>query len=162
MQNLKKSLTPLLLLIFCFMEAEAQYAIPASGGAATGTGGNVSYTIGQLWYTTIENNDATVFQGVQQPFEILEITGLPTMPGISLNASLFPNPADQYILIRLDDLPLNDLAYQLTDLQGKMLETGSITRNETTIPMSRLGASTYLVRITQNNALINVYKIIKK
>lgn len=161
MQNLTKSLTAMFLLIFCLMDAESQSAIPASGGEANGIGGTVSYTIGQLWYTTIENNDAAIFQGVQQPYEILEITGLPTMPGISLNASLFPNPADEYILIRVEDLPLNDLTYQLTDLQGKMLETGSITRNETSIPMSRLGAATYLVRITQNNALINVYKIIK-
>jgi len=162
MKYLKATVGSLLLLAFCLADVGAQHAIAATGGEANGTGGTFSYTIGQLWYTTIENKDFTVFQGVQQPYEILEITGLPTLPGVILNATLFPNPAGEYVLLKVDALLLDDLTYRLTDLQGKLLESGVIRRNETFIPMSHLGASTYLVRIAQNNGNIAVYKIIKK
>ena len=71
---------------------EAQHAFPVTGGEASGTGGTVSYTLGQVWYTTLNSNDVSITQGVQQPFEILEITGLPSSTGITLDVSLFPNP----------------------------------------------------------------------
>ena len=43
----------------------SQETIPASGGAAIGSGGTSSYSVGQLVYTT-NTGSGTVTQGVQQ------------------------------------------------------------------------------------------------
>ena len=47
---------------------QAQNIIPASGGNATGSGGTVSYTVGQIVYVTDTGNTGSVIQGVQQPY----------------------------------------------------------------------------------------------
>jgi hypothetical protein len=42
---------------------------PQAGGEATGSGGSVSYSVGQVVYTTNTGINGSVAQGVQQPYE---------------------------------------------------------------------------------------------
>ena len=151
-----------LVLAFIIMGLEAQHAFPAAGGEASGTGGSVSYTMGQVWYTTLGSEDVSITQGVQQPYEILEITGMPSSTGITLDISLFPNPAGEFVKLKVVNHSLDKLTYQLYNMHGEILENGGVTSNETLIPMTHLGASTYLIRITQNGDEIRAFKIIKK
>jgi hypothetical protein len=53
-------LSILLLCSFWTLVVQAQETIPASGGNATGSGGSVSYTVGQLTYNTISGTSDTV------------------------------------------------------------------------------------------------------
>jgi len=59
-----------LLLGLTFPGLQAQEAIPASGGNVTGSGGTVSYSIGQVFYLMNSGATGSVLQGVQQPHEI--------------------------------------------------------------------------------------------
>lgn len=61
-----------ILFVFCLGSSslQAQQTVPATGGIATGSGGTVSYTVGQAVYTTQTGSGGTITQGVQQPFEI--------------------------------------------------------------------------------------------
>ena len=90
MKNRKK-----LLIAFCLFgfgtAVQAQTAISAAGGDATGTGGSVSYSVGQLTYITNTGTNGSVSEGVQQPYEILTI-GMDEAKGISLAYSVHPNP----------------------------------------------------------------------
>ena len=162
MRYQKSILFLILLPAFIISGLEAQHAFPAVGGEVSGTGGTVSYTMGQVWYSTLNSNDGSVSQGVQQPYEILEITGLPASPGITLEASIFPNPAGEFIHLRVDDHSLDGLSYEIYNMQGEILEKSDITSNETLIPVSHLGVATYLIRITQLTDEIKIFKIIKK
>jgi len=73
-------------LLFATHFMYSQETIPASGGEATGSGGTVSYTVGQLVYNTYADATGSVAQGIQQPYELLtlnddeapEISGCPT------------------------------------------------------------------------------------
>ncbi|MCK4748161.1 MAG: hypothetical protein KAT15_14025, partial [Bacteroidales bacterium] len=85
MKPIRFKLLAFLLLGFSLAGLNAQEAIPATGGEANGSGGTVSYTVGQLLYHTQSANSGTVAQGVQQPFEILELTGVGSMAGINLH-----------------------------------------------------------------------------
>ena len=58
-----KLLAALFSSSFC---ANAQDAIPATGGDATGSGGSASYTVGQIGYTTNTGTNGSVAEGVQQ------------------------------------------------------------------------------------------------
>jgi hypothetical protein len=47
----------------------SQESLSTSGGEANGTGGTVSYSIGQVFYSTYSGSNGTLSEGVQQPFE---------------------------------------------------------------------------------------------
>ena len=66
--KIKKLLIATLLL--GAFQTQAQEAVATAGGDASGTNGNVSYTVGQVVYTTNTGTTGSVAQGVQQPFEI--------------------------------------------------------------------------------------------
>ncbi len=151
-----------LLLAFGIAGLNAQVAIPATGGEATGAGGNVSYTVGQVIYTAMTGIDGTITQGVQQPFEIMELPGVATPPGITLQCILFPNPVSDFVNLKVDNYPLDDLSYQLYNQQGELIDSRDISGNQTHIQMSHLGASTYIIRIILNNQELKAFKIIKK
>ncbi len=50
----------------------AQNGAVASGGEATGTGGNVSFSVGQTDYINLTSTNHSSNQGIQQPFECLK------------------------------------------------------------------------------------------
>ena len=64
----------LLLMLLTYENTQAQQAIVPIGGDAIGASGQISYSIGQIAYTTYEGSTGSVSQGVQQPFEISFIT----------------------------------------------------------------------------------------
>lgn len=70
MNNIKAKLSVLFLSAMGLTGIQAQEAIPATGNSATGSGGTMSYTVGQVAYTTQIGISGIVTQGVQQPFEI--------------------------------------------------------------------------------------------
>ncbi|MDZ7649057.1 MAG: hypothetical protein U5K54_18860 [Cytophagales bacterium] len=72
-----------LLLSLGLHSLHAQVAVPAAGGNAAGSGGTVSYTVGQAVYT-VEGSNGSVAQGVQQPYKISIITGLDDAKEITL------------------------------------------------------------------------------
>lgn len=81
----------LVLLALCFGELSAQESYNASGGEASGTGGSSSYSIGQVFSTHHKSGKGSFSSGVQQPYEILILTGI-DVRAISLELSVFPNP----------------------------------------------------------------------
>ena len=69
---------------------QAQNTIPAIGGTATGSGGSVSYTIGQIVFNIFSGSDGTIAQGVQQPYEISIIKE--NSENTSFEITVYPNP----------------------------------------------------------------------
>ena len=66
----KMKTVALLLLVFGITTAQAQQAITATGGNASGSGGTVAYSVGQIIYATNTGTTGSVAQGVHQPYEI--------------------------------------------------------------------------------------------
>jgi hypothetical protein len=60
----------IILLSICLMQfvLVAQTSLNAAGGEATGIGGKMSFSIGEVAYTSISNSNFTITQGVQQPY----------------------------------------------------------------------------------------------
>src|SRR4051812_27503092 len=102
------------LMVCCVTGIHAQRGTVVSGGDATGTGGSVSYTVGQLDYINSTNGSATITEGIQQPYEIVIITGAQTT-GISLSSSVYPNPTTDLITLAMQDADLQNAYYRLCD-----------------------------------------------
>jgi len=167
MQHKKVKLSAVLLLGLCLTGLHAQENIPASGGEASGSGGSLSYSVGQIVYSVNSGTNGTVGQGVQQAFEISAVTGIEEKLGISLTLSVYPNPATDYLTLRVENFDSENLSYKLLDIKGKLLVNKEITGNETNIDMRRLIPGTYFLKIVVQTGHavsireIKTFKIIK-
>ena len=73
----------------------------------TTSGGEASYTVGQVIYTTKYRNEGnSVAQGVQQPYEISVILGIPEAKDINLSVSAYPNPTTNYLTVKAENCKL--------------------------------------------------------
>jgi len=161
-KNLK--LITVFLLAIGLTESYAQEAIPASGGNASGSGGTVSFTVGQVVYNTNTGTNGSAAQGVQQPYEISVVTGFEPSKGITLQLSAYPNPTIDQLNLKIDastSLNFQSLSYQLFDANGKSLEYREITDVMTSIKMSGLPMATYYLKISEDNIVVKTFKIIK-
>ena len=148
-----------------YMQAQQIHAsVNASGGNATGSGGSVSYSVGQVFYTTASGTNASVSEGVQQPYEISVFTGLKDNTAIDLLYTVYPNPTSGKLTLKLDATTLPDvksMIYQLYDVNGKLIRSDQLKEKETSIEMSDLTTSSYYLRIIKSKKVIKTFKIIK-
>ena len=157
-------LSALFLLGLGLTGLQAQESINTTGGNASGSGGSVSYSVGQIVYTTSTGTNGSVANGVQQPFEISVVTGLEEAKGIMLSLTAYPNPTTDYITLSIDastKLSIQSMSYQLYDMQGKLIQNEKITGKQTNIVMSNLLPATYFVKVVQKNKELKTFKIIK-
>jgi len=152
-------LATLLTFAFSFSTATAQENVNTSGGDASGSGGTVAYSLGQVFYTTNTGTSGTVSQGVQQGYVISTVGMKETELTISL--SVFPNPTIDQLTLQINDYNNEKLSYQLFDMQGKLLSSDVITSNQTEINMSDLPVVSYFITVMQKNRKIKSFKIIK-
>ena len=140
--------------------AQAQESINSAGGNATGSGGTVAYSIGQVVYTTNTASNGTVAQGVQQAYEIQSLEVSEVKPTISLK--VFPNPTTSNLTLQISEYNNEEYSYLLYDMLGKALSKGQIKSQRTQINTSGLPSATYIINV-QNKANQNVqsFKIIK-
>jgi hypothetical protein len=158
---MKLLLSALLLFVSGVTFMQAQEAIPASGGNASGTGGSASYTVGQVGYTTNTGTNGSVTQGVQQPFEISVVNGIKEAKDILLECSAYPNPTKDFLTLKVENFDIKNLTYQLFDITGKLVENKIIQGNLTSITMNNLAASTYLLKVMQSSTEVKTFKIVK-
>jgi len=164
MKHKKLELTVILLLVIGLTGLHAQEAFPATGGNASGSGGTVSYSIGQVFYTTNIGRTVSVSQGVQQPYEISLVTGIEIAEKINLTVSASPNPTTDFLRLKVSassTLSFKSLSYQLFDVSGILLQNKKLTDNETTIEMINLLPAIYFLKVIENNRVIKNFKIIK-
>ena len=127
MRNYLFIFSTLLLTILGLTGIRAQVIIPAAGFTASGTGGSVSYSVGQVAYTCNTGTSGIVTQGVQQPYDISVVSGIET-EAVDLTFSAYPNPTTENLTLTINNLEsfnggtgCSDLLYQLFDINGFLL-----------------------------------------
>jgi len=162
MKKQKLIISAIFLFLFSFTRINAQEAIPVSGGEATGSGGSVSYSVGQVFYSTSSSTNGSVSQGTQQPFEISVVTEIKEAENITLECLAYPNPTTEFVTLKIDaSTSLGNLNYQIFDINGKLLQTQKIENNETEISIKNYVSGNYFLKITNENVDIKKFKIIK-
>ncbi|MFT5779858.1 MAG: hypothetical protein ACI837_002817 [Crocinitomicaceae bacterium] len=143
--------------IFLGSSGYAQQNTVAAGGEASGTGGTVSYSIGQVDYINAQGTNGSVNQGVQQPFEFYPLgLGEETFAHVTL----FPNPTNEFIILQFETIT-NGLSYLLYDGRGRLLANGNIEQIETQIDMRAFTSGEYTLSILNGANKIQSIKIIK-
>jgi hypothetical protein len=139
----------------------SQESVHASGGEASGNGGLVSYSVGQLVYTLVSDNGGSLAQGVQQAYEILAVGVSETENNMTL--SIYPNPTADVLNLLVADLKNEVYTYQLIDNQGRVVKTGSVINQQTQLSISALTGNVFFLNVlNSNNNQVKSFKIIKK
>ena len=120
----------------------------------------MSYTIGQVAYITNTGAGGTVTQGVQQPYEFF-ILGINVNKDISMEMSVYPNPSVAFVNLKVVNQNLENLSYQLYDINQKLILNQKISSTETSIPMETLSSATYFLKVSDNKKVVKTFKIIK-
>lgn len=156
------NLSALLLIVLGIQGLQAQETVVPSGGMASGSGGSVSYSIGQLVYQPQEGSSGSVAAGVQQPFEISVVSVAEEATNVSLAISAFPNPTSDFLRLDVEDFEASLTTYQLYNTKGVLLKNERLASKETRIDMRTLEQSTYLLNVVRNSKVIKTFKVIKK
>lgn len=161
MQHKRLKLSALLLLGLGLTGLQAQESINAAGGNASGSGGSMSYSVGQIVYTTNTGTNGSAAQGVQQPYEISAVIGIEEFNGTNLHVSIYPNPTTDYLTLSIGEFVISNLSYQLYDINGKLLQNEIITSHQTSIVISNLVPGNYFIKVLQGDKEVKTFKIIK-
>jgi len=158
----QKSFLVITILLFGFglPVLLAQEVLTTSGGDTTGIGGSVSYTVGQVLYSTNTGTNGSVAEGVQQPYEISVVVGIDQAEGINLICTAYPNPATDLLTLEVEITDNENLFYQLYDMMGKLLVSKKLIDLKTTISMANLAPATYFLKVTDNQKVVKTFKII--
>jgi len=136
-----------------------------SGNNANGTSGNVTYSIGQVFYTYIGESESVynVAQGIQHQ-EKEETLETPEVEVPKTELFIFPNPTTDYVNLRMNGLEsLNGMRYyKLYDIQGRLLKQGEIDGTEVQISLSNLSSSLYILTVFIDKQILKTFKILKK
>jgi hypothetical protein len=150
-----------LITVSCISLARSQESTNSSGGDATGNGGSVAYSIGQIFYTTNLGSNGSKAQGVQQAFEVftLDIKDW----NFKTSFTIFPNPTIDKLVLKISNYSNQKLSYQLYDFQGRVLSNSEIVSELTELNMDGLPTAAYLLYIlNQDNKRVKKFKVIKK
>ncbi len=140
--------------------AHAQESVNAIGGLDTGTGGTVSFSVGQMVYTTDTKESGSMVQGIQRPYRITTTDIKRVNDDISFKA--YPNPSSDDLFLEMNAYRSEKLVYHLYDMQGKLIMTNSIEAPKTQINMRALAVGAYLIQIyNSKNQPIQTIQVIK-
>ena len=158
---MKKQLTLLVSGVLCAIQLMAQNTAATSGGTASGAGGSATYTIGQTGYTTQTGTGGTVTLGVQQPFEIVVVSGVKETT-IQLKVVAHPNPVQDWLQLTIDATEVSGISYTLSDVAGKTLQSQSVLVPATLISFKEYASGTYFLSVLRKGEAVKTFKLIRK
>lgn len=153
------------VILFClvlsfFKGSFAQQNSVTAGGNAYGAGGTVSFSIGQLDFEAANGPGGSITEGLQQPFEILVISGIEET-GINLILSVYPNPATDFVVLSVPNSSIENMSYVLYDIESKLIEKQKLNSSQTSIDMKDLANGIYFINVIKKSIEVKVFKVIK-
>ena len=164
MQNKRFKLCVLILFgIFIITGLKGQTiheVLSATGDNASGSGGSVNYTIGQIAYNSNNGTSGSLMEGIQIPYEIIVVTGIEDK-SMNLILSAYPNPTTTSMTLKVHNSDFRNLNYKLYNINGKLLINEPLLSTETKIQMNNVLPATYILKVSDGNREVKTFKIIK-
>lgn len=163
MELIKNTSISLAFIVFCVLPTilKAQNAVVTTGKIISSENGSVSYSIGQVGYSSINGSNGNLIEGVQQPYEISVITQSDYFKEIVLECEAYPNPTSDKLFVRADNSNFISMSYQLFTIDGQLVKEGAIKDFVTSVSMLELVSSSYYLTISADNVIVKTFKIIK-
>jgi len=140
---------------------EVHSSINVTGGDISSEEGSISYSIGQVFYSSYNGEKNYVTEGIQQPL-IITITPLDEKGEESFKLAAYPNPVTNYFTIEASSYTNRSLSYHLMDLNGRLIMEDRIGKSAAKVDISSLSVAMYLLLIKDNGQHIKTIKILKQ
>lgn len=131
-----------------------------SGGDASGSGGIVSFSIGQIDYASNSGSNGNLNQGVQQPCEFYSVIGINELDG-NFSLIMGPNPTTNEVQLTVTNYAHNDLVYVLSDMNGKTIISRTPFSGTALLNLENFAPGMYQLLISNNENQVKTYKILK-
>lgn len=145
----------------------AMQVVASAGGyfENTNAGISMSWTLGEVAYTTLSSSEYIITQGFQQGD--LFSTDIENPDITSTDIKIYPNPASEKVYIEtLSENNKGNSTIELFDITGRRVEHRIVKLEESTpytLPVSSLKPGIYLIKITfDNSKSTKVFKLIKE
>ena len=136
----------------------AQNNTVSAGGDAQGSNGSVSFSIGQVVYTSANASNGSVNQGVQQPYDFEIITGT---EHTEIEIALYPNPTLGQVNLSIADSRSQEYSLQLFDAAGRMILNTTSLNVQNSISMESYAAGTYTLSVLKKDEHVKSFRIIR-
>ncbi|MFN5371552.1 MAG: T9SS type A sorting domain-containing protein [Bacteroidia bacterium] len=140
------------------LNAYSQSNTVSAGGDAEGDNGSVSYSIGQVVYTSAQGSNGNINQGVQQPYDVGVVTGIEE---VGINLSVFPNPTAGILTLNVADEDASLLSYQLYDAAGRLIDSKNKLNSTTTISLEAYATGVYTLAVSRNNKQVKSFRVVR-
>lgn len=115
---------------------------------------------GQCWRGTVDNFGSLNFTLITCPENVSVATG---GTKTSTHILISPNPTENNVRLRIEDLELKKLKYFVFDVNGKILDQGKIRNSEQIIELASFISGIYLIKIIDKKGnIISTTKVIKR
>ena len=160
--NHLKSLS--ILFFILTQTANSQDFLTASRAEAIVSRGTSTNTTGQITYKDQMQKPSSTLGDVQYVYEIYSL--ILDENKANFDAKLFPNATSSYLLLELNNYKNDNLSYQISDVQGKVLDKANIKRatltsNKTQINVILLPISSYVLSVFEDDKKVESFNIIK-
>ncbi len=158
--NVMKKIFPLLIaLVFSYQLASSQgieelspTVIASAGDYSEADNISLSWTLGELAVTTLEQGDFILSQGFQQSFP--QNVGFEINP-IKWHIAAYPNPVVDKLMIQFDMPETRDFIIEIRDIQGRLISQQQqlqvLPGNIITFEMGAYNYGVYLFHISTSN-----------
>ena len=130
----------------------------SAGGDADGDNGSISYSIGQVVYTSAQGSNGNVNQGVQQPYDGGVVTGIEEA---GINLSVFPNPTSGLLTLTIADEDASLLSYQLFDASGRLVDSKNKLNSTNTISLDGYATGVYTLSVSRENKQVKSFRLVR-
>jgi hypothetical protein len=163
MQDLFRFLAILYFITSSLSGLWSQQSVHTAGGDASGLGGSVSYSIGQVAYTSVSSDDGQVSQGVQQSNLVIMVGQNEPDPEITIG--FYPNPVQDEAFLQLaqghNEIGSQRLLFLMYTMYGTLIQQKEIVRETTIVPMDNFPEGMYILKVVRNHATIKTFKVVK-
>ena len=137
----------------------AQQAVVTGGNFHQNSQGSISWGLGETVIETFKQDNIIVTQGFQQ--SKLTITSIDN-PDSEFNIIAFPNPANDFVYLRIESSELEGVHYAVYDINGRMLTKQNFSSDLEKISFVDLKSGLYFIKVIHKEKELKNFKIIKK
>ncbi|HMN05157.1 MAG TPA: hypothetical protein PKD45_05465 [Flavobacteriales bacterium] len=139
--------------------AMAQQAVTPAGADASGNGGSLAWTLGQVDAAFLNSSAGSMAQGVQHPVELLTVAV--EEQGQTPGLSAWPNPTADALTIDFGEAFDANTQYQVLDAAGNLIAEGRVNASPFTISFLDRPAASYFIRILHPDGTSSLLPVIK-
>jgi hypothetical protein len=152
-----KSLLILSFAIFVSNRIQAQNNTVSAGADAEGSNGSISYSIGQVVYTSATGINGSINQGVQQPYDYDVIT---VIEHTEIELNLYPNPTIGQVNLTIADSRTQEYSLSLFDATGRLIRQDSQLNGLNSFLMESFAEGAYTLSVYKKDELVKSFRII--